>query len=278
VDGTVIKGLLVIMAAGAALWGLWKYGRSSSSSALKRGTETVDSVLHKVQPAALSRLKPHLAQAGFSALPSELVLVGLKEEQQLEVYARRNGEFVWLKSYPFTAFSGRLGPKLQEGDRQIPEGIYNIEYLNPNSAYYLSMKISYPNAFDLQKTRFSDLKELGGDIFIHGKAVTIGCIPVGDPAIEELFLLVGNALERGVKVIISPRDFRVNPEFPKIEGIDWEEELYENVRRELERLNRAGGYHSKKTPIHEKFAVINLLSLVGCRLRPGCYVQSCPNR
>lgn len=224
------------------MWGLWKYGRNLLTPwrPLKRSAETVDSVLRKVQPDAMTRLKPYLERAGFSELPSELVLVGLKEERQLEVYARKAGNFVLLKSYPFTAFSGRLGPKLKEGDRQIPEGIYKIEYLNPNSAYYLSMKVSYPNAFDLQKSRFTDPKELGGDIFIHGKAVTIGCIPVGDPAIEELFLLVGKAMEREVKVIISPRDFRVNAEFPEIEGIDWEQELYENVRRELAMLNAAG--------------------------------------
>lgn len=236
----MIKWLFVIVAAGAVLWGLWKYGRSllTPLRPLKRSVETVDSVLHKVQPGAMSRLKPYLERAGFEELPSELVLVGLKEERQLEVYARKAGNFVLLKSYPFTAFSGRLGPKLKEGDRQIPEGIYKIEYLNPNSAYYLSMKVSYPNAFDLQKSRFTDPKELGGDIFIHGKAVTIGCIPVGDPAIEELFLLVGKAMEREVKVIISPRDFRVNAEFPEIEGIDWEQELYENVRRELALLDK----------------------------------------
>lgn len=228
------------MAAGAVLWGLWKYGRNLLTPwrPLKRSAETVDSVLRKVQPDAMTRLKPYLERAGFSELPSELVLVGLKEERQLEVYARKAGNFVLLKSYPFTAFSGRLGPKLKEGDRQIPEGIYKIEYLNPNSAYYLSMKVSYPNAFDLQKSRFTDPKELGGDIFIHGKAVTIGCIPVGDPAIEELFLLVGKAMDREVKVIISPRDFRVNAEFPEIEGIDWEQELYENVRGELALLDK----------------------------------------
>lgn len=222
------------------MWGLWKYGRNLLTPwrPLKRSAETVDSVLRKVQPDAMTRLKPYLERAGFSELPSELVLVGLKEERQLEVYARKAGNFVLLKSYPFTAFSGRLGPKLKEGDRQIPEGIYKIEYLNPNSAYYLSMKVSYPNAFDLQKSRFTDPKELGGDIFIHGKAVTIGCIPVGDPAIEELFLLVGKAMDREVKVIISPRDFRVNAEFPEIEGIDWEQELYENVRGELALLDK----------------------------------------
>lgn len=233
------KRHFLILAASAALWALWKFGRDLYLPLLRPGgrAETVASVGEKTEAAVMARLKPHLKRAGFVELPSELILVGLKEEQQLEVYARRDEEFIWLKSYPFTAFSGRLGPKLQEGDRQIPEGIYKIEYLNPNSAYYLSMKISYPNAFDLQKTRFTDPKELGGDIFIHGKAVTIGCIPVGDPAIEELFLLVGKAMEREVKVIISPRDFRVNPEFPEIEGIDWETELYENVKKELALLD-----------------------------------------
>ncbi|MEO0339854.1 MAG: hypothetical protein AAF242_11620, partial [Bacteroidota bacterium] len=74
------------------------------------------------------------------------------------------------------------------------------------------------------------------DIFIHGKAVTIGCIPIGDEAIEEVFLLTQKAFNKGIKVIISPRDFRVNPIYPQINNIDWEQELYQEIDKELRSL------------------------------------------
>jgi murein L,D-transpeptidase YafK len=70
--------------------------------------------------------------------------------------------------------SGKAGPKLREGDGQVPEGIYRIDGLNPNSSYHLSLKLNYPNDFDLEQARTEGRTELGGDIFIHGKAVSIG--------------------------------------------------------------------------------------------------------
>ena len=76
---------------------------------------------------------------------SQLVLLALKEERMLEVWGRlKSGELELIKRYPFTWFSGGPGPKLREGDGQIPEGIYAIEYLNPNSQFHLSMKLNYP--------------------------------------------------------------------------------------------------------------------------------------
>ena len=90
-----------------------------------------------------------------------------------------------MRTFPFQGFSGTLGPKLREGDGQIPEGLYRIEYLNPNSSYHLSLKIDYPNAFDREKGRSDGRERLGYDIFIHGKSVTVGCIPIGDEAIGQ---------------------------------------------------------------------------------------------
>ena len=74
---------------------------------------------------------------------------------------------------------------------------------------------------------------MGGDIFIHGKSVTIGCIPIGDEAIEEVFVLTQKAINNKVKVIISPKDFRNNKEYPQINSIDWEKELYDKIKNEL---------------------------------------------
>ena len=126
-----------------------------------------------------------------------------------------------------------MGPKLKEGDKQIPEGIYSIAYLNPNSSYHLSLKVDYPNAFDRAKARAEARTDLGGDIFIHGKAVTIGCIPIGDTAIEEVFLMASLAIKNRIKVIISPVDFRLGKAFPEIEHVNWEKELYDNIQTEL---------------------------------------------
>jgi murein L,D-transpeptidase YafK len=168
--------------------------------------------------------------------PKEIILAAFKEERILQAYCKDYNGIKLIKEYPFTAFSGELGPKLKEGDKQIPEGIYEVEYLNPNSSYYLSIKVSYPNEFDKSKTELTNISDMGGDIFIHGKSATIGCIPIGDEAIEEVFLLTQKAINNKVKVIISPRDFRMNPEYPQIEGIDWENELYEKIYNEIKTL------------------------------------------
>lgn len=148
----------------------------------------------------------------------------------------RDGNLKKIKTYPFTGFSGDLGPKLREGDGQIPEGIYAIEYLNPNSSYHLSMKVSYPNAFDRDKGSKDGRKSLGNDIFIHGKSVTIGCIPIGDAGIEELFLMVSEVGIEHVEVILAPYDMRRSTRTIEIAEIDWEAELYSEIHSVLARF------------------------------------------
>jgi len=182
-----------------------------------KGKETIETLLPKIQNKVWDRLEMSLGIAGFKMdFPKEIILVAFKEERVLEVYTKDYTGIKLLKEYPFTAYSGKLGPKLKDGDRQIPEGIYKVDYLNPNSAYYLSIKLNYPNEFDKSKTKFSSIDEMGKDIFIHGKAATIGCIPIGDEAIEEVFVLTQKATNNEVKVIISPRDFRKNNSFLKL--------------------------------------------------------------
>ena len=204
---------------------------------LKR-RQTIEKIETKIEHDVWNRLERNLDLAGYKhGYPKEIVLVAFKEERLLHVYSKDSIGTTLIKSYPFTAFSGQLGPKLKEGDKQIPEGIYEVEYLNPNSAYYLSIKVNYPNQFDKSKSAFSNHAEMGGDIFIHGKSATIGCIPIGDQAIEEVFLMTNKAFNNKVKIIISPRDFRTNPTFPEIEGIDWENELYDLINNELKNYN-----------------------------------------
>ena len=176
---------------------------------------------------------------GFSPEEKEriqsLTLIGLKEERRVEVWGHdKEGRREILRTFPFQGYSGTLGPKLREGDGQIPEGLYRVEYLNPNSSYHLSLKIDYPNAFDREKGRADGRERLGYDIFLHGKSVTVGCIPIGDEAIEELFTLVAQITPAKVEVIISPWDFRKRDDVPEVDEISWESELYGLVNTALQ--------------------------------------------
>ncbi len=134
----------------------------------------------------------------------EVTLICIKDERALELWINR----AFVKRYAMTAFSGGPGPKLREGDGQIPEGIYQAEYLNPNSSYHLSIKVGYPNAWDRAWARDEGRSRLGGDIFIHGEDVTIGCIPIGNRNIEEVFWAVYQAKPAHTRILISPWDFR----------------------------------------------------------------------
>jgi len=103
-------------------------------------------------------------------------------------------------------YSGHLGPKREEGDSQIPEGFYKIALFNPKSKYHLSMMIDYPNKSD----RILGIKgNLGGDIFIHGEAASIGCIPIGTPAIKGLYIICFDSYDAGndIPVHIFPCRF-----------------------------------------------------------------------
>ena len=129
---------------------------------------------------ARARLKPYFAAAHVAYPPARVALVGLKQERELFVYvAGPDGVMRWLRSYPILAASGRLGPKLKAGDKQVPEGVYAIESLNPNSRFHLSLRVGYPNAFDLAQANRDDRTDLGGDIMIHGADLSIGCLAMG---------------------------------------------------------------------------------------------------
>lgn len=162
-------------------------------------------------PAARERLRPSFAAAGVPYPPARFVLVGLKQERELQLYAAGDGQSLrYIRSYPVLGASGRLGPKLREGDRQVPEGIYAIDYINPRSRSHLSLALSYPNDFDRARAVQDGRDEatLGGEIMIHGGAKSIGCLAVGDQAAEDLFVLAAESGFDSAIVVVSPLDFR----------------------------------------------------------------------
>jgi murein L,D-transpeptidase YafK len=139
-----------------------------------------------------------------------LLLVAYKADDVLELYGKRRQDvrYTRIHSYPICARSGSLGPKRRQGDGQVPEGFYHIDRFNPASNFHLSLGLNYPNAADRRKSSHT---RLGGDIFIHGACVTIGCLPMTDAAIEEIYLLAIHARNNGqarIPVYIFP--FRMN--------------------------------------------------------------------
>lgn len=117
-----------------------------------------------------------------------------KKEEVLEVWLQKDsGEYALFLDYPICIYSGELGPKTREGDKQSPEGFYAVgrEAMNPNSQYHLSFNLGYPNAYD-RAHGYS-----GSMLMVHGKCVSIGCYAMGDRQIEEIYTLVGSALQRG---------------------------------------------------------------------------------
>jgi hypothetical protein len=227
----VIVALLLIFGGGVFA----VYGRGIWYPLYLRIVEprSVADVLAKYGPAAQKRLAPHFKRAGVAFPPKELALLVFKRERRLALWARSGGEWRFIRDYPVLAASGHAGPKLREGDSQVPEGVYRIELLNPNSSYHLSMKVNYPNAFDLKMAKRDGRTRLGGDIYVHGKALSIGCVAMGDPAIEELFTLVARTGIAHVKLIIAPNDLRIGGPVMHESAPPWVMEVYRTVAAAL---------------------------------------------
>ena len=123
-----------------------------------------------------------------------------KYDSQLEVWVKNkvSDPYKLLKIYKVCALVGKLGPKRFEGDYQVPEGFYHINEFNPNSSYYLSLGLNYPNASDRV---LSDPVKPGGDIYIHGGCATVGCIPIQDEQIGELYILTAGSKSVGLDFI-----------------------------------------------------------------------------
>ena len=234
-----IRNLLILLAFGAAAIAVAAvaFARSKGISVselaeLGAGVVAARTARHTIadRVAAILAKKPKLKAVAKSAGGKLRILV-FKNERLVELHASG-----WKapRKYPMTAFSGTLGPKLREGDGQIPEGIYGIGYLNPNSSYYLSLKVTYPNASDRARAKKDGRTNLGGDIMIHGKAVTIGCVPVGDDAIEDIFYLVNAVGIKNVSVVIAPYDMR-NGQKPELERspLAWYPDLCKEIQTAL---------------------------------------------
>ena len=195
----VTLSLVFLLAGGIGIW-LFLNSMSDQAKAEElglspleyaNGTKRAAAVAKKVTPG----LKAAFEEKGLT-WGSPVFLRAFKEESILELWVKSKEEkFVLFKSYPIAGQSGRLGPKLREGDRQVPEGFYYVakRQLNPRSTFHLSFNIGFPNDYDKSHER------TGSFIMVHGSDVSIGCLAMTDPMIEEIYTLCDVALNNGQK-------------------------------------------------------------------------------
>ena len=140
----------------------------------------------------LARIDERLAAVGVGMGVPVYIRI-FKLEHELEIWVEKDDRFVRFATYPICLWSGRLGPKLKEGDRQAPEGFYTVDadQLNANSRMHRSFSLGFPNLFDQAHGR------TGSFLMVHGGCASIGCYAVTDPAVDEIWRLVTAALDKG---------------------------------------------------------------------------------
>jgi murein L,D-transpeptidase YafK len=164
-------------------------------------------------------ISKNLKAKGIDSANYKVLIRIFKEEKLLEVWLRSKGadKYVQYGTFDICRSSGNLGPKRTEGDYQVPEGFYKVNFFNAFSDYYLGMQINYPNQSDLILGK----RPFGGQIMIHGNCVTIGCIPITDDKIRELYLICLFSKGAGHDVSVDGYPFKLTiPNLEKAKSAD----------------------------------------------------------
>jgi murein L,D-transpeptidase YafK len=171
----------------------------SSSSEQAKSFRDLQWKFPRVRAAAMEKdklLRERFQAKGLPYPPRAILFRAFKKEALLELWATAAADqpYVLVHEYGICTSSGVLGPKRRFGDEQVPEGFYELDWFNPQSNFLLSLHISYPNASD---RILGSRQNLGGDIFLHGDCASIGCIPITDDGIKEVYWLAVLAHSQG---------------------------------------------------------------------------------
>lgn len=218
------------------------------------GEYSVEDRLEQFGVEATRRLTPSFHAAGLPFPPEYAAFLAFKDQRLLQVFARtENTGWRFIRSYAIHGASGYLGPKLRQGDRQVPEGVYRVTFLNPNSISHVSLRLDYPNAFDQEMAALDGRDNLGGDIMIHGGTNSIGCLAMGDEAAEDLFTLAALTTIENLIVVISPTDFRRPGLMTLAADLPlWTEELYDHLHAQLAQFGQ-----ETREPLYVNGDVVN---------------------
>ncbi len=169
--------------------------------------------LSGANPRAFAPIAPEtlaLMETKGTSKEAPVLIRAYKKESELEIWKMKaDGRYALLKTYPMCRWSGQLGPKAREGDRQVPEGFYSITpaQMNPNSHYYLSFNVGYPNAYDRAQGH------AGGSIMVHGICSSAGCFSMTDPQIGEIYAIVREGFAGGQRAVqMQSYPFRMTAE------------------------------------------------------------------
>jgi hypothetical protein len=194
---------------------------------------TVAKAIERYGPDAKKRILPYFQKAQVDYPPKGTAWVCLKEEKLLLIFARdKSGNWKQVLSYPIVGTSGVSGPKLKEGDLQIPEGFYKIATMD--AMKHLALWVNYPNRADQANAKAAHRTNLGGAIQIHGGSYSTGCLPMGNDGIEELFLLAHDSGFQNIDLVMAPCNLLVKKtdvDFGK--QPKWLPKLYINLKQAL---------------------------------------------
>lgn len=168
---------------------------------------------------------------------SPTLIRSFKKDSELEVWKMtQSGEYALFKTYPICRWSGQLGPKIREGDRQAPEGFYSITpaAMNPNSSLYLSFNMGYPNAYDRAHGR------TGAHLMVHGACSSAGCYSMTDEQISEIYAILRESFSGGQKAVqMQALPFRMTPDNLAKHRLDPNIAFWRNLKEGADRFDLA---------------------------------------
>ncbi len=197
---------------------------------------SVAQALRLYGPVSRAKLRRSCVSAGIAYPPKRLTLVALKVERKLLMFGG-DERLVLLDTFPLVSYSGGLGPKLREGDLQIPEGIYAVT--GANARKMLSLSVNYPNALDRRNALAEHRTKLGTDILIHGGSFSTGCLVVSNEQMEEVLVAASDLGFKNVRLVIAPCDLtKTAPPLDFSKQPKWLPHLYALLKSELSSLPR----------------------------------------
>lgn len=197
----------------------------------RRVFKSVDEIITLYGASVRNRLKPIFSTQSVAYPPKDMTWVALKQEKVLLLFARdERGKTKQVLSYYIVGQSGGPGPKLKEGDMQVPEGFYRVTSFHPNVIAHMALDVNYPNEEDRAHAVVEKRKNLGRDILIHGSRWSSGCLAMGNVPMEELFVLAYDCGLKNIKLIFAPCNLLAQqPNIDYKKQPPWLPQLYKRI-------------------------------------------------